>query len=86
MYPNCMPDIKTLAQGVLQLFCSQHYQSRKQELKQPNIYRTLLKDYQAIYTLGLMHVPKIMILMTSEETSEIPTHSQAVQFGSTIIS
>ena len=67
MYPNSMLDIMILAQAALQIFCWQscfttQNASRKMERIQPNIYRTLPKVIQVIYTMATVYIPNIMIL------------------------
>ena len=66
MYPNSMPHIMILAQGVLQTFCRQDCftkcRSRKNEIMQPNIYRILPNVNQVIYTLDTICEPNIMNL------------------------
>ena len=68
MYLNCMIDAITLAQVVLQLFCSTRLfyytkcQSQKREIIPPNIYRILPTVGQDTYTLDTMCLPNFMIL------------------------
>ena len=68
MYPNSTPDIKILAEEVLQIFCwqgcftIQKCQSRKREIIQPNVYGMLPKLNQVIYTLDTICMPKNMII------------------------
>ena len=62
-----MPNIMTLAQAVIQIFCWQgsidlQCVSRKREIIQSNIHRILLKVNQVIYTLNTICVINIMIL------------------------
>ena len=64
-----MPNIMTLAQAVLQIFCSQgrfttQNASQKREIIQSNtvFYRILPKVNQIIYTMDTICEPNIMIL------------------------
>ena len=54
MYQNCMPDIMTLSQAVLQIFCSQDvFSIQERDIIQSNIYRTLPNVNQVIYTFDI---------------------------------
>ena len=67
MYLNCMIDAIILVPALLQLFFQQDCftiknASRKREIIKSNIYRTLSKVNQVIYTLNTMCLPNFMIL------------------------
>ena len=67
MYLNCMIDAIILAPVLLQIFYQQdcftiRNASRKREKIKSNIYRTLSKVNQVIYTLDTMYLPNFMIL------------------------
>ena len=63
----CEPNIMTLAQAVLQIFCSQgcfttQNDSWKREIIQSNLYRVLPEVNQVIYTLDTFCMPNTMTL------------------------
>ena len=63
----CEPNIMTLAQALLQIFCSQgpllvKCLSPKREIIQSNFDRILPKVKQVIYTLDTFYMPNIMTL------------------------
>ena len=67
LYTICMRNIIILAQGVLQLFCSQdcffiQNASQKREIVQPTIYRILPKFNQVIWLLYTICMHNIIIL------------------------
>ena len=64
---TCMPNIMTLAQAVLQIFCSQgplwiKYLSLKSRIIQSNFDRILWKVNQVIYIVYPICLPDIMVL------------------------
>ena len=68
MYPNCMPDIISLVQAVLQTFCSQScFSTKYAKLRKGRQFSQILTEFcqkliRSSYTLRTIYMPNIKIL------------------------